>query len=102
MHPADEYAAIAAELRALKARQSRLRELMIADAGQRRSNQSEVVVQEKKRRVFVKDRLPPHIREDPAFWEVRVSPRVTVRSLDGPAGRRLSPEHDDPVLIEDG
>ena len=61
MHPADEYAAIAAELRALKARQSRLRELMIADAGQRRSNQSEVVVQEMKRRVFVKDRLPPHI-----------------------------------------
>jgi hypothetical protein len=106
MHPADEYAQIAAEIRRLKTRQTTLREALIKNSHERRSNRYEVVVKDVQRRVFLWDKLPAHILQDETYWEVRKSPRVSVKDLSpakGPVQRSfwLNTEHDDPILIED-
>ena len=106
MHPADEYAKISAEIRRLKARQSTVRAALIENAQERRSNRHEVTVKNVTRRVFLRDKLPAHILQDGAYWEVRISPRVTVTKTSagqGPAQQGFWPnrDEDDPILVED-
>ncbi len=106
MHLADEYALISAEIRRLKARQAGLRVQMISDVQSRVSNRHEIVVRLVTRRVFLRDKLPQSILGDPCYWELRKSPRVTIK--DALAARstlgkmREQPtDEDDIVLIED-
>jgi hypothetical protein len=79
MHPADEYAQIAAEIRRLKTRQTTLREALIKNSHERRSNRYEVVVKDVQRRVFLRDKLPAHILQDETYWEVRKLHRLLPR-----------------------
>lgn len=107
MHPADEYALIAAEIRRLKTRQSSLREQVISDVRARMSNQHEVKVQNAKRRVFLREKLPRCILDDANYWEIRESPRVTVKDISSMAPtpttlHRSEADEDDIVLVEDG
>ena len=81
MHPADEYAQLKSTIRALEARAEALREGFLRQGTTLRSNQVEIVVRRQLRRSFQKDRLPPHILNDPQYWEERASPVVTIRDL---------------------
>lgn len=90
MDPVDEFARIRAEIRKLKSREQELRQTFL-QGGRLRSNSHEVVVKTQKRRVFLRDKLPAAVLQDPAFWEERETSVVSVRELE-----------DDVVLIEDG
>lgn len=101
MDPVDELASVRAEIARLKQREDELRAGFLLPGARLRSNQHEVVVRHGRRRVFVKDRLPKHILDDPAYWDERSSTVITLRALDGGgrAGRRRDPD-DDLTLIE--
>ncbi|MEL7462042.1 MAG: hypothetical protein AAFX45_09955 [Pseudomonadota bacterium] len=88
MDPVEEFARIKNEIKALKAREQELRQGFL-DGARLRSNAHEVVVKTQKRKVFLRDRLPGSILDDPSFWEERETQVVSVRALD-----------DDVVLIE--
>ncbi|MDF0603798.1 hypothetical protein P1J78_24080 [Psychromarinibacter sp. C21-152] len=77
MHPADELARIRQEIATLKAREKALREEFLDGRAPLRSNAHEVRIVNKTRRVFCRDRLPLHVRADPALW--RDSPMTQVR-----------------------
>ena len=89
MNPVDEFARIRAELKTMKAREQELRHSFL-NGGRLRSNAHEVVIKTQRRRVFLRERLPAPVLNDPNMWEERETPIVTVQALD-----------DDVVLIED-
>ena len=81
MDPVEEFAEIRAQIKALKTREEALRSLFISDDIRRKSNSHEVVIRETKRRIFLKDKLPAEILDDPQYWEERSSKIVTIKSL---------------------
>lgn len=82
MDPVDEYARLKTEVRRLQDRLEALREGFLRPGARLRSNQYEVQVRRQKRRVFLKDRLPPEVLADPRLWEERENEVVTFRELD--------------------
>lgn len=82
MDPVDEYARLKTEIKRLQDRVEELREAFLRPGARLRSNQYEVQVRRQKRRVFLKDHLPPEILSDPRFWEDRENEVVTFRPLD--------------------
>lgn len=84
-HPreiADELAGIRSEINALKIREQMLREVVLSDPDSHAGQRHEVVVKKQKRRVLLRDRLPAHILNNPAYWEEREIRHVTVRERD--------------------
>lgn len=81
MDPVDEFAWLKSEVRRLQDRLEVLREGFLKPGARLRSNQYEVQVRRQRRRVFLKDHLPPEILSDPRFWEERESEVVTYRAL---------------------
>ena len=81
MDPVDEYARLKTEVRRLQDRLEALREGFLRPGARLRSNQYEVQVRRQKRRVFLKDRLPPEVLADPRLWEERENEVVTFRAL---------------------
>ena len=76
---ADELAGIRSEINALKVREQMLRDVVLSDPDSHAGQNHEVVVKKQKRRVLLRDRLPAHILENPAYWEEREVPHVTLR-----------------------
>lgn len=76
---ADELAGIRSEINALKRREQMLREVVLSDPDSHAGQSHEVVIKKQKRRVLLRDRLPAHILKDPAYWEEREVPAVTLR-----------------------
>ena len=103
-HPADELGQIRNEIRALKTREDMLRKAMLRDHTARVGQRYEVVVSDQKRRVFLRDRLPPEILSQPDYWEERVSTVVKTRKTNGPhPGRPVGsagPEDEEFEVIE--
>lgn len=84
-HPreiADELAGIRSEINALKLREKMLREVVLSDPDSHAGQHHEVVVKKQKQRVLLRDRLPAHILKNPAYWEEREIPEVTLRERD--------------------
>ncbi|MFD1158690.1 hypothetical protein [Roseovarius aestuarii] len=75
---ADELAGIRSEINALKRREQMLREMALADPDSPEGHCHEVVIKTQKRRGLLRDRLPAHILKDPAYWEEREVPAVTL------------------------
>ena len=103
---ADELADVRAEIRTLKAREQELRDMVLHDPGKCRGVTHEVVIKRQKRRVFLRDKLPPHIIQNPEFWEDREAKYVTLRKREAmmadvrPAmGRAIRPG--DPVGLHE-
>ncbi|MEL7300517.1 MAG: hypothetical protein AAFM92_09065 [Pseudomonadota bacterium] len=95
MHPADEYARLKALIRSLELRAGELREDFLAGRAPRRSEDVQVLVQLSERKVFLKDRLPRTILDDPRYWEARRAEIVRVRPLVAPpAADAQVPEED--------
>ena len=93
-HPreiADELAGIRSEINALKLREKMLREVVLSDPDSHAGQHHEVVVKKQKERVLLRDRLPAHILENPAYWEEREVPQVTLRERDRSDVVDLSP-----------
>jgi hypothetical protein len=81
MDPVDEYARLKTEIKRMQDRLEVLRETFLRPDARLRSNQYEVQVRRQKRRVFLKDRLPPDVLADPRLWEERENEVVTFRAL---------------------
>lgn len=92
MDAIEEYAKLKQQIGQLQDRAEALRESFLQPGARLRSNRTEIVLRKQSRRVFVKDRLPQKVLDDPAYWEVRENMVVTLRSL----GAR----EDDVQLIE--
>ena len=75
---ADELAGIRSEIDALKAREQMLREVVLCNPDSHAGQNHEVVIKKQKRRVLLRDRLPAHILKNPAYWEEREVPHVTL------------------------
>ncbi|MEM1238064.1 MAG: hypothetical protein AAGI10_13935 [Pseudomonadota bacterium] len=84
MHPADEYARLKSEIRLLETRAKALRDRFVVGRAPRMSNAVEVVVENRRRRVFLRDRLPASILRNPAYWAEMDTPTVTLRSARPP------------------
>lgn len=67
----------------LQARADQLRDGFLQPGARLRSNQTEIIVRMQTRRLFLKDKLPADILRNPAYWEQRQSPIVTVQPLGG-------------------
>lgn len=88
MDPVDEYARLKTEIKRMQDRLEVLRETFLRPDARLRSNQYEVQVRRQKRRIFLKDRLPPEVLADPRLWEERENEVVTFRALGfDPTGR---------------
>lgn len=74
-HPAEELFELRARIRALKAREAELRAFFLnaARPADRRGLAHEVTVVRQRRRVFVRERLPREVLNDPVYWELRHS-----------------------------
>ena len=81
MDPVDEYARLKTEIKRMQDRLEVLREAFLRPDARLRSNQYEVQVRRQKRRVFLKDRLPPEVLADPRYWEERENEVVTFRAF---------------------
>ena len=84
-HPADELGDLRADIRRLKAREAELRERFIASGATVRGDETEVIVRRQRRRVLLRDRLPPQILQDPRLYEERVTTTVISRPIGGRA-----------------
>lgn len=83
---ADELAGIRSEINALKVREQMLRDVVLSDPDSHAGQNHEVVIKKQKRRVLLRDRLPAHILKNPAYWEEREVPQVTLREREQHAG----------------
>ncbi len=75
---ADELADVRSEIQTLKTREQALLDLMLNDPDSRLGETHKVLIRHQKTKVFCRDRLPGYVARDPAFWETRVTQRVTV------------------------
>ena len=82
MDPVEEYAQLKQQITRLQARADQLRDGFLQPGARLRSNQTEIIVRMQTRRLFLKERLPAEILRNPAYWEQRQSPLVTVRPLE--------------------
>ncbi len=98
MDPVEEYAQLKQQITRLQARADQLRDGFLQPGARLRSNQTEIVVRMQTRRLFLKDKLPADILRNPAYWEQRRSPLVTIRALG--AARHDVPDDDDLQLTE--
>lgn len=89
MDAVEEYAQLKQQITRLQARADLLRDGFLQPGARLRSNQTEIVVQMQRRRVFLRDKLPAEILHDPIYWEQRHSPVVTVRPLTQASGPEL-------------
>ncbi len=92
-HPADELAALRAQIHELKAREGELRRALLHGTCGLQGDDHRVVMRKQRRRVFLKDRLPERVLSDPDLWETRY---VTEQK---PALRAVRPG--DPVLMHE-
>lgn len=83
MDPVEEYAHLKQQITLLQARADQLRDGFLQPGARLRSNQTEIIVRMQTRRLFLKDKLPANILRDPAYWEQRQSPIVSVHPLGG-------------------
>ena len=83
MDPVDEFARLKAEIKVLEDRAQLLREGFLRPGARRRSNQYEVVVKQQTRKLFLRDKLPAEVLNNPAYWGETVAEVVTVRALEG-------------------
>ena len=95
---ADELADIRARIRSLKTREDKLRQQMLDTPALRRGIGFEAVVKPQTRRIFLRDRLPAHILQNPDLWESRIAHVVTLQKR-GPVQTRPA-RPGDPGLAE--
>jgi hypothetical protein len=95
MNPVDEYARLKDDIRRLQDRAEALRAGFLQPGARLRSNRYEITVRRQKRRVFNKDRLPPHMLDDPRYWDERESEVVLCREIS-----TFRAGDDDIVLVE--
>ena len=76
--PADELGLLRAELRRLKAREAVLRQALLGDPLACAGRAFHATVRVQTQRVFLRDRLPPAILDDPALWTQRRTRQLLV------------------------
>lgn len=76
---ADELAGIRSQIKALKAREQMLREVVLSDPSSHAGKSHDVVIKRHQRRVLRHDKLPSHILNNPRYWDLREVPQVTLR-----------------------
>lgn len=81
MDPVEEYARLQAEARRLEQRMAVLRAGFLVPGARRQSTRHEVVVRVQRQAVFVKERLPRPILDDPAYWQEQRSQIVSLQAL---------------------
>jgi hypothetical protein len=91
MDPVEEFARLKEAIRLLEDRAAVLREAFLKPGARLRSNGHEIVVRTQTRRVFQKDRLPPQVLQDPAYWAETSATLVTVREIGADRPRRAPP-----------
>ncbi|MEM1234037.1 MAG: hypothetical protein AAGH70_07905 [Pseudomonadota bacterium] len=103
MHPADEYARLKDQIKALEARAQALRTRFIRGDAPLASEAVEVRVSRHTRRVFMKDRLPDYILREPSLWEERSSHTVTYAAAtpSSSAFNSSSNEADEDLIVVD-
>ena len=98
MHPADELSLLRSEMRKLREREAELREGFLKGRYSRDGTIARVNLKVQRRRMLQRDRLPPHIQNDPRYWQMRESHVVQVEE------RALhweeDPDLDDLMVIE--
>lgn len=99
MHPADEYARLKEQIRTLEARAHALRHKFISGEAPLASNAVEISVQRRKRRVFIRDRLPEYILKEPSLWEEDVSDVVTYQAAR--ASKSSADPGEDAIMVVD-
>jgi hypothetical protein len=72
----------------MKDREEELRRGFLDGTAAPASNRYSVVVKTQRRQVFQHARLPEHVRNDPYYWEERVTRAVVVQDRRAPAGAR--------------
>lgn len=94
MDPVDDYARLKEEIRRLQERADALRAGFLQPGARLRSNRFEITVRRQRRRVFMKERLPASVLEDPRYWEERESEVVLCREI----GRPRAGDEDLPLI----
>lgn len=100
MHPADKYARLKDQIKALEALAQRLRTRFIRGDAPLASNAVEVCVKRQSRRVFLKDRLPDYILREPSLWEEASSHVVTYSWATSASNSGKSGGEDDPIVVD--
>lgn len=85
-HPADELADIRNDLKRLKSREAFLLNGLVNDRFPRIGNDVVAQVSPFKKRVFLREKLPPHILEDETFWRTDIVKDVQLAPAPGAAG----------------
>jgi hypothetical protein len=80
-YPADELADIRARIRELKQAEKVLRDQFTKGVLGFDGSAHVVELRYSKRRVFLRDRLPASILNDPTYWETRTTKSVVVREV---------------------
>jgi hypothetical protein len=102
MHPADELAYVRRDIKRLQEREAQLRQGILNGVLPRRGAEVEIEVKPVRRRVFLRDNLPPDILNNDSYWRTEVTPHLLVSALpsypapfrtgaSGWAGRRSVP-----------
>ena len=97
MHPVDELAQIREQISTLKTREADLRSALAMQRRDLCGARYEAVFTTQRRRVLIKDRLPPDIVSDPTLWDERDTVYLRVRPR---PEHSAAVEDDDVVLIE--
>ncbi len=79
-HPADELAMVRADIERLKSREAFLRRGFLGDTLPRMGDESVVEVAVFRSRRFLREKLPPDILENEAFWGTQRIEQVRVRT----------------------
>jgi hypothetical protein len=78
MHPADELAMIRTDIRRLREREDFLRKGFLTMRLPTHGVDAVATVKIVKNKRFCRDKLPPHLLEDPEMWETQVVRHVVV------------------------
>jgi len=79
MHPADELAMVRADIDRLKSREAFLRRGFLDDTLPRLGDEAVVEIAVFRSRRFLRDRLPPDVLENEAYWGSQRTEHVHIR-----------------------
>ena len=102
-HPADELGDVREQMRLLRLREAELRQELLAMPTPSSGSQFDVDIRTQRRRVFLTERLPRDILEQPVLWDTRVSKVVTLRKrqgqIDAPGPQVAAPAGEDDFQV---
>ncbi len=99
-HPADELGEVREALRHLRAREGELRQQLLAMPDETTGSQFEADIRTQRCRVFLKERLPRDVLNQPVLWDTRVSKVVTLHKRTSPEAAPGPAQEDDFQVIE--